>query len=444
MMSQVKIKPRVPKGMRDFLPGEILKREYVFGVVREVFHLFGFEPLQTPVLELKETLLGKYGEDAEKLIYHAQHPGGKEEVAMRYDLTVPLARVVAQYENDITLPFKRYQLAPVWRAERPQRGRYREFYQCDADIVGIAGMNADAEILALVVTALRRLGFPQFSVKINNRKLLTGMGQYSGVPDEQLGDLYRSVDKFDKIGADGVKNELVERGLPADSVARMMDLIQAKQPGLASLDLLEEVMGNLPAAAEGIRELRELAGYLENSGVAPEFYDFDFTMVRGLGYYTGPIFETIITEPNLGSLTGGGRYDDLIGLFRKQTLPTVGTSLGIERIIDLMDELNLYPAHIGGTMVQVLVTVADAETRAASTRLAAYLRGQGIKTELYLEDKGLGKQFQFADKKQIPLVAILRPEEIAAGVVKIKRLSDGEEVSVAPDAVAAKIEALLS
>jgi histidyl-tRNA synthetase len=443
-MSQVKIKPRLPKGMRDFLPGDMLKRDYVFGVVREVFHLYGFEPLQTPVLELKETLMGKYGEDAEKLIYHAQHPGGKEEVALRYDLTVPLARVVAQYENEIALPFKRYQLAPVWRAERPQRGRYREFYQCDADIVGIAGMNADAEILSLIVTALRRLGFGQFSVKINNRKLLTGMGQYSGVPDAQLGDLYRSVDKFDKIGADGVKAELIERGLPAESVARMMDLIQAKQPGIANLDYLDEMLGSIPAAAEGIRELRDLAGYLDDGGVPPEFYDFDFTMVRGLGYYTGPIFETIITEPNLGSVTGGGRYDDLIGLFRKQTLPTVGTSLGIERLIDLMDELNLYPAYIGGTVVQVLVTVFNAETRAASTQLAAKLRQQGIKTELYLEDKGLGKQFQLADKKHIPLVATLGPDEVAQGVVKLKRLADSSEVRVRPDEVASKIRELLA
>jgi histidyl-tRNA synthetase len=443
-MSDIKIKPRLPKGMRDFLPGEMLKREYVFGVVREVFHLYGFEPLQTPVLELRETLMGKYGEDAEKLIYDAQHPGGKEAVAMRYDLTVPLARIVAQYENEITLPFKRYQLSPVWRAERPQRGRYREFYQCDADIVGIASMSADAEILSLVVTALRRLGFGQFSVKINNRKLLTGMGQYSGVPDAQLGDLYRSVDKFDKIGASGVQNELIERGLPAESVARMMELIQSRQPGLANLDYLGEMMGNIPAAAEGIRELRELAGYLDDAGVSPEFYDFDFTMVRGLGYYTGPIFETAITEPNLGSITGGGRYDDLIGLFRKQGLPTTGTSLGIERIIDLMDELKLYPAHIGGTVVQVLVTVFNDDTRAESTRLVAKLREQNVRTELYMDNKGLGKQFQFADKKGIPLVVILGPEEVAAGVVKLKRLSDGTEVTVTRDDVAAKVGEMLN
>ncbi len=442
-MTTIKIKPRLPKGMRDFLPNEMLKREHVFGIVRDVFHLYGFEPLQTPVLELKDTLMGKYGEDAEKLIYHAQHPGGKEEVALRYDLTVPLSRVVAQYENEITLPFKRYQLSPVWRAERPQRGRYREFYQCDADIVGIASMSADAEILGVVVTALRRLGFQQFSVKINNRKLLVAIGQYSGVPDSQLGDLYRSVDKFDKIGADGVQKELVERGIEADSVARMMELIQAKQPGLASLDYVEEVMGRFPAAQEGLRELRELVGHLADANVPPQFYEFDFTMVRGLSYYTGPIFETVITEPNLGSVTGGGRYDELVGLFRKESLPTTGTSLGIERIIDLMDILNLYPPDIVGTVVQALVAVFNEDTRSDSTRLASELRAAGVNTELYLQDKNLGKQFNYADKKRIPLVAVLGPEEVAAGVVKLKRLSDGAEVTISRGELGAKVREML-
>ncbi len=443
-MSQVKIKPRLPKGMRDFLPGDMLKREYVFGVVRDVFHLYGFEPLHTPTLELRETLMGKYGEEAEKLIYHAQHPGGKEEVSLRYDLTVPLARVVAQYENDLTLPFKRYQLAPVWRAERPQRGRYREFYQCDVDIVGVASMSADAEVLGVVVTALRRLGFQQFTVKINNRKILTGMGHYAGVPAAQLGDLYRSIDKFDKIGAAGVEAELLERGLPAAAVNRMMALIQSRRPGAANLDYMDEVLGHIPEAAEGIRELRELAGYLEAARISSQDYEFDFTMVRGLGYYTGPIFETVITEPNLGSVTGGGRYDDLIGLFRKDSLPTTGTSLGIERIIDLMDILGLYPPELGGTVVQALVTVFDEASRLAAVTLAADLRAAGVNVELYLQDKNLGRQFNYADKKGIPVVAVLGPEEQAAGVVRLKRLRDGLEVNAAREAVAAAVRDLLA
>jgi histidyl-tRNA synthetase len=441
-MADVTIKPRLPKGMRDFLPQAMLKREYVFDIVRDVFHLYGFEPLDTPVLELSEILLGKYG-DEEKLIYHAQHPGGKEELSLRYDLTVPLARVVGQYQNDITLPFKRYQLAPVWRAERPQRGRYRELYQCDADIAGVASMSADAEIIGVVVTALKRLGLPQFMVKINNRKLVTAIGQYSGVPDEQLGDLYRSIDKFDKIGADGVREELRRRGLGDEVIARMMELVLAHEPGLTNLDMLEQALGTLPAAEEGIRELRELADHLGAASITQEDYAIDFTMVRGLGYYTGPIFETVIEEPNLGSVSGGGRYDDLIGLFRRDSVPTTGTSLGIERIIDVMDILDLYPAHINGTVVQVYVTVFDDATRPEATRLAAELRAQGLRTELHLEDRKLGRQLQHADRKGIPLVAILGSEEIAQGIVKVKCLRDGQEFAVARAAAAERIQALL-
>ena len=443
-MTQTRIQPRLPKGMRDFMPAEMIKREYVFGIVRDVFHLYGFEPLSTPVLELRETLMGKYGEDAEKLIFNAQHPGGKEELALRYDLTVPLARVVGQHESEITLPFKRYQLSPVWRAERPQKGRYREFYQCDVDIVGVADMGADAEVLGVVVTALRRLGFPAFTVKINNRKLLAAMGQYSGVPDAQLGDLYRSVDKFDKIGADGVKAELVERGIDAAATDRMMALLVQADPGADKLGILEDVMGDIPAAREGIRELRDLAGHLNSAGVPNQFLDTDFTMVRGLGYYTGPIFETVVTEPQIGSLSGGGRYDGLIGLFRKDPLPTTGVSLGIERIIDVMDELNLYPAHIGGTVVQVLVTVFSPDLRPSATALTAQLRAEGIRTELMLQDKKLGQQFGVADKKGIPVVAVQGPDEAARGEVKLRRLRDGAEAIVSAAGIAEKVRELLA
>ncbi len=430
-----KIQPRLPKGMRDFLPQTMIKRDYVFGIVRDVFHLYGFEPIQTPVLELYETLMGKYGEDAEKLIFMAQHPGGKEELALRYDLTVPLARYVAMNQNDLTMPFKRYQLAPVWRAERPQRGRYREFYQCDADIVGVAGMNGDAEIVSLIVTALRRLGFDKFTVKINHRQLLTAIGLYAGLEGEPLANLYRSIDKFDKIGAEGVEKEMVERGLPKEVVSNVMGLILSEGAGLEKLENVAKVLLAQPndsteASYKAIAELRQLASYLQTYGVNPENYDIDFTMVRGLGYYTGPIFETVITEPNLGSVTGGGRYDDLVGLFRGESLPTTGTSLGIERIIDLMDVLNLYPSDMSGTVIEVFVTVFDEASRVESMRLLSELRQAGIRTDIYLQDKNLGKQFALADKKGIPLVVILGPEEIANGNVKIKRLSDGQEVMI--------------
>ncbi len=437
-----RIAPRTPRGFRDFLPETMLRRNYVTNAITEVFHRFGFEPVGTPILELHETLFGKYGEDAEKLIFSAQHGRStKDPLAMRYDLTVPLARVVAQYENQLTLPFKRYHIAPVFRGERPQRGRYREFYQCDADIVGIADMQADAEIVTMIYRILKKLGFPQFSIKINHRKLLAAIGEFSGVPKKQLPDLYRSVDKFDKIGADGVKQELIERDIDSEAVSRMMDLIQAHEPGSRSLDVIAEAIA---PGDNGLNELRELAGWLAAASIPPENYDFDFTMVRGLGYYTGPIFETVISEPNLGSVTGGGRYDDLIGMFRKRSLPTTGTSLGIERIIDLMNELDLYPAALGGTLVQVLVTVFNEETRRASMKIASQLRQAGINTELYFEARKLGRQLAHADKKGIPIAAIAGPAEIEVGTVKLRRLHDGREITATVEGAAATVAALLN
>ncbi len=430
------VTPRTPKGFRDFLPETMLRRNYVLDSITEEFHRFGFEPIGTPILELQETLFGKYGEDAEQLIFSAQHGRStREPLAMRYDLTVPLARLVGQYENQLNFPFKRYHIAPVFRGERPQRGRYREFWQCDADIVGVPGMSADAEIISLTQRILSRLGFPQFLIKINHRKLLAAIGEFSGLPRAQLPDLYRSVDKFDKIGAEGVGRELTERGIAADAVSRMLDLIQAKEQGAGSLDLIADAIGGKD---NGVDELRELAALLTESNVPSACYDFDFTMARGLGYYTGPIFETVISQPNLGSITGGGRYDNLIGLFRRQSLPTTGVSFGIERIIDLMDELKLYPDCVGGTLVEVLVTVFTQDTRGVSMRIADRLRQAGVNTELYLPARKLSRQFQYADKKRIPVVAIAGPDELESGVIKLRRLADGKETT-APlaDAVAA-------
>ena len=415
------IVPRTPKGFRDFLPETMLRRNYVIDAITDVFQRFGFEPLDTPILELSETLFGKYGEDAEQLIFSAQHGrSSKDPLAMRYDLTVPLARVVAQYESELTFPFKRYHIAPVFRGERPQRGRYREFYQCDADIVGVAGVAADAEVVTMMHRILDRLRFPQFTIKINHRKLLSAIGEFSGVPDAQLPDLYRSVDKFDKIGVDGVRQELIEREIQPDAVSRMMDLLQAYVPGSGNLNLIDDAIGD---GDNGLGDLRDLADLLSDSDIPAINYDFDFTMVRGLGYYTGPIFETVISQPNLGSVTGGGRYDELVGMFRKQSLPTTGTSFGIERIIDLMNELDLYPANLGGTLVQVLVTVFDRETRKISIKIANQLRDAGINTELYFEPRKLGRQINYADKKGIPIVAIAGPDEIDAGAVKLRRLA---------------------
>jgi len=432
--------------MRDFLPQEVIRREYVIGVITEVFQTFGFEPIYTPTLELLETLLGKGGEEADKLIFHAQHPGGKEALALRYDLTVPLARYVAMHEHDLTFPFRRYHIAPVWRGDRPQKGRYREFYQCDVDIVGVASMAADAEIISLLVTALGRLGFADFTVHINNRKILTGIGVYAGVPDVQLGDLYRSIDKLDKIGLEGVRRELVESGIADDAIGRMMDLLQWREGGLATLSRVREPLRGIAIAQEGITELEQLADYLGALNVPADKVTIDLAMVRGLGYYTGPVFETVITKPdNLGSVTGGGRYDGLVGMFRKESLPTTGSSLGIERIIDLMDLLNLYPPGLSSTVVQVLVTVFGEATQAASLALANELRAAGIRTEAYMiPNRAIGKQVQYADRKGARVVAFLGEDEIKAGVVKFKRLRDGLEIAVPRAEAAQAVRRLLT
>ncbi len=435
------IKARNPKGFRDFLPQTMLRRNYVIATITEVFQRFGFEALDTPILELNETLFGKYGEDAEKLIFSAQHGrSSKDPLAMRYDLTVPLARVVAQHESQLSFPFKRYHIAPVFRGERPQRGRYREFYQCDADIVGVAGIAADAEIVTMTQRILQRLQFPQFTIKINHRQLLTAIGEFSGLPAEQLPDLYRSVDKFDKIGANGVRQELIERAIQPDAVSRMMDLLQAYEPGSGNLDIIAQAIG---AGDNGLDDLRALADLLSDTGIPTNCYDFDFTMVRGLGYYTGPIFETVISQPNLGSVNGGGRYDELVGMFRKKSLPTTGISFGIERIIDLMDELDLYPAHLGGTLVQALVTVFSRETSGDAMKIANHLRDAGINTELYFEPRKLGRQFGYADKKGIPIVVIAGPDEVAAGLVKLRRLRDGAEQRLALPELAGAVADML-
>jgi len=421
--------------MRDILPDKMLLRQYVMGEVEKVFQRFGFEPLQTPVLELRETLMGKYGEDAEKLIYDSQHREGKEELSLRYDLTVPLTRIVAMYP-DLVKPFKRYQIAPVWRAERPQKGRYREFYQCDVDIVGSKSMLADAEIINVIYSVLKQLGFKSFVTKINNRKILTGIGQYAGVPGEQLGGLYRSMDKLDKIGRDGVREEMQKNNIAANVIDKMLAVISAQ-----SIGDLREQLANVSIAQEGLNELEELGRYLSDAQLPITNYAFDFSMVRGLAYYTGPIYETAVTEPKIGSLTGGGRYDDLIGLFSDKSLPVTGTSFGIERIIDVMDELAMYPASIGKTVTQVLVTVFNREMVGASIRIANELRSEGINTELGLDWDGLGKQLKYAAAKGIAYAVIVGPDEAGANQATLRDLGSGEQVLIAQNELGKIIKA---
>ncbi len=418
--------------MRDILPQKMLLRQYVISEIEKVFQRFGFEPLQTPVLELRETLMGKYGEDAEKLIYDARHREGKEDLSLRYDLTVPLTRVVAMYP-ELVKPFKRYQIAPVFRAERPQKGRYREFYQCDADIVGSKSMLADAEIVTMVYTILKQLGFASFVTKINNRKILSGIGQYAGVPGDLLGGLYRSIDKLEKIGADGVREEMAKGQIPGQVIEKIMELVAVPSGNFGEIGKL---LGDVPVARQGLTELEELAAYLADSGVPRTNYQFDFSMVRGLAYYTGPIYETVVTEPKIGSLTGGGRYDELMGLFSNQALPMTGTTLGIERIIDVMDELAMYPPTVGKTVTQVLVTVFNRDLVGASIRVANALRAADINVELALDADGLGKQLKYTAAKSIPYAVIIGPDEATAQKATLRDLSSGEQTVIAESELA--------
>jgi histidyl-tRNA synthetase len=425
--------PRPPKGMRDFLPADMLRRQYVINIISRLFETYGYEPLQTPVMELSQTLLGKYGEDAEKLIYYAQHPHSEEQLALRYDLTVPLARAFGSNEAKLSLPFKRYQIAPVWRAERPQRGRFREFFQCDADTVGVATMEADAECLALMIDAIATLGFRDFLVKVNNRKLLTGIGLYAGLEGEPLANLYRAIDKADKIGLDGVGRDLREGGLTEATVNKITTMLGTRatgQTGFAAarttLATLQAQLGQIAIAAEGLAELGEVVSLLEAMAVPETYFDLDFTVVRGLGYYTGTIFEAVLTsadpEERVGSIAGGGRYDDLLGLFRKTSLPTVGLSLGLERLIAIMETRQMYPPQLNRTVVQVLVTVFNDTCKPQSLSFVSALRKAGIRTEIFMGGGKLGNQLKYADRKNISLVVIIGDEEIKNNVIKVKSL----------------------
>ena len=435
------IKPRVPRGMRDILPEQMIRRQYVINVIRDTFEEFGFEPLQTPALELSEILTGKYGPDAEKLIYQAGHAGGKEAISLRYDLSVPLCRVVAMYPQ-LPKPFKRYQIDPVWRAERPQKGRYRQFFQCDADTVGSGSMLADAENINLIYQVLSRLGFKQFEININDRKLITGIGKFSGVPTAQLGGLYRSIDKLDKIGLEGVIAELRENEIAEDVIEKLLSLLQIEGDASTVLNEMRQKLGDLEIACEGIAELQELIGYLTTLSIPEKYYRVNVAMVRGLEYYTGPIYETVVEEPKIGSITGGGRYDELIGSFSKQSFPATGTSFGIERIIDVMETFDMFPASVRKTVTQVLMTVFDDDLMTESLKLATALRQGGIRTEVYFRPSRISTQLKYADTKGIPYAIILGSDELALGNAAIRDLASRKQENVPLDKVVDRLKSL--
>lgn len=425
------------RGARDFLPGAMRHRRAVIATVERVFERFGFEPLGTPAIERIETLTGKYGEEGDQLLFRILKRGegaerGECDMALRYDLTVPLARVVAMNPG-LRMPFKRFQVAPVWRADRPQRGRFREFYQCDADIAGTTSPLADAECLAVASTALRELGFAASTLRLNDRRILRSMARAAGARPEQEVGVLTAIDKLDKIGRDGVSEALRGLGLdPAglDALWRILDV------PTGHLDTLDALAPHLDAEGQaGIATLRDVLPLAFDLGVPEGGLVVDPTLARGLDYYTGPVYEAVLHDLPIGSVAGGGRYDGLVGMFSGRDVPAVGVSLGLERLITVLEELGR--ADTAGAGAQVLVTVFSPETRAASVQLARTLRDAGIATELTLDDRKLKAQFKYADAQGYAYIAIIGPDEARAGQVTIKRLADGDQRTVPVEDAAA-------
>jgi histidyl-tRNA synthetase len=441
--SNTAIKPQRLKGFRDFLPAQMMLRQRVISTVRALFERHGFAPLDTPALEYLETLTGKYG-DEERLLYKFQDQGERH-VGLRYDLTVPLARVIGMNAGQLTFPFKRYHIAPVWRAENPQKGRYREFYQCDADIVGSSSTLADAEVVSILVEAMELFGFPGYEVLVYNRKLLTAMARYAGVPDAQAGQIYRALDKLAKIGNDGVLAEMDRYGVPAEAARRALDLATEGRgdDNETTLARLESRLAGDAEAQAGVRELRDLITYLGALTPAAGKVRIDPTLARGLDYYTGPIWEVEVQEPKVGSLGSGGRYDKLVGMFSGRDLPTTGCSLGLERIIDVMESLGTWKSDASAS--QVFVAVFSPDQLLPALSLLAELRVAGLRAESTLSpDDKLGKQLQYADRVGIPLAVIVAPDEWARGEILVKQLRTGEQRTLPRAEAAPALAALLA
>jgi len=422
------------RGMRDFLPGDVRRRQYVIGVIADVYQRYGFEPLETPAAENIETLMGKYGEEGDRLIFRILKRGeegaqGQADLALRYDLTVPLARVVAEYRAALPKFFKRYQVQPVWRADRPQKGRFREFYQCDVDAIGSRSMVVEAELLGAACDVLTRLGFANFRIRLNHRKLLTFVLEQAGLSADRHETALVALDKLDKIGPDAVRAELTERGVSGDAAASLLGMFHAA----SARELLTRI-----AANEGAAELERVLALCRESPAEGRI-DLDLSLARGLSYYTGTIFE--IAVPDLaGSLGGGGRYDNLIGMFLGQDVPACGISLGLERILVVMGERNMFPTSLVATSADVMVTIWNADRTADAIRLAGELRAGGVRVDVYPEADKIGKQFKYASSRNVRYVAIVGDEEAARGEVALKNLATGDQVSLARGQVAAYVK----
>jgi histidyl-tRNA synthetase len=432
-----------PSGTRDFLPADVRRREYVIGVVRQVYERYGFEPLETPAFENIETLLGKYGEEGNKLIFKILRRGeheasGEADLALRYDLTVPLARVVAQYQNELPRFFKRYQIQPVWRADRPARGRFREFYQCDLDTIGTTSPLVEAEQMSAVAEILSRLGFQDFVIRINHRAILSLLLTRATLPPSQHADALVVLDKLDKVGRDGVSKELAEKGVSDVGRDALLNWMGAG----ARVDWLDWLERELDAAEHpAFLNLRQILDVSKRTP-AGERFRFDPSLARGLSYYTGAIME--IAVPDLaGSLGGGGRYDNLVGMFLGRELPACGFSLGLERLLVVMTERQMFPASVVRGGVDVLVTIWSHDTREESLALASELRTAGLRVDLYPEADKIGKQFKYGSARNVPFVAILGDDERARGEVAMKDLRSGDQTSVSRAEAASYVKSRL-
>ena len=431
---------RVLKGFRDYLPEQMILRQRIISIFRGIFEQHGFEPLDTPALEYLDVLTGKAGEN-EKLMYRFEDAGGRQ-VGLRYDLTVPLARVVAQHQSELALPFKRYHIAPVWRAENPQRGRFREFWQCDADIAGSASPIADAEVITIMAEALEAIGVPEFVIRISHRRLLESIGLAVGVPPEQATSLYRAIDKLDKIGHEGVAVELAEAGLSREQADRVLGLVTRTGSPAELLDILDEELREVPGATDAIADMRVIFELLPAFGVADHRFTLDLALARGLDYYTGPVFEASVTEPKVGSVGGAGRYDGLVGAFLGRPVPATGMSLGLERIIEVVREHNLLPTP---TSVADVAVVAMKDTVTAAATMAHSLRETGLRVDLSLQpQRGIGDQLKFADRRGIPLAVIVGSSELAENSATIKALASGDQVTLPLGEIPAAITAQLA
>jgi len=445
-----KEKPSIPKGTRDFNPQVVVKRNYIFATIRKTFEKFGYQPLETPAMENLSVLAGKYGDEGDQLIFKILNSGDYlakttpediaagskpllrkiSEKALRYDLTVPFARYVVMNRNEVTFPFKRYQIQPVWRADRPQRGRYREFYQCDADVVGTRSLLCEAEIVLMIDEVLSNLGITDFTIKINHRGILAGIAEAIGQKGRES-EICVAIDKLDKIGIEGVQQELLGRGISQESIEALQPILDLEGDNEA---LLQALSGILEQSEEGQRGLQELKGvfrYLDSFKINNAHVALDIALARGLSYYTGCIFEVKVNNATMGSISGGGRYDNLTGMFGLPDVSGVGFSFGVDRIYDVMEELNLF-STASQTIPRFLIIHFDEASEQYSLPLLQQFRDAGIATELYPEAAKLKKQMTYADQKKIPFVLLVGSEEMQSGLLQLKNMATGQQQALTP------------